>query len=647
MLSFFRRLSKSKIGTWVVAAIGIAIMAGFGLADLSNFGTGNLGLGMSSGTLIKVGDQEVTDRDLNDAMQRHLQQVRQQRPDADYSTIVGDLDPMLDAMVTDRVLIAFADKYQFPLSKRLIDGEIAQLPGTKGLDGNFSEQAYQQFLQREHMTDAQVRQLLAGGLVQRLLLTPVAVNARISVGMATPYASMLLEARQGEGASIPLEAFKTGLKPTDAQLQSFYAANRSHYIVPEQRVLRIAQIGPAAVADVTASDQEIAAYYNANKATYASNETRSLTQVVAQDQATANAIAQRAKGGASLAAAAAPAGNNAALSTLKDQTKDAYAGVAGQRAATAVFGAASGALIGPVQSDFGWVIAKVDSVKAVSGKTLDQARVEIAAKLNADKRKGAIEDLVDKVQNSVDGGSNFGEAVAAAKLPVTTTPLITANGSSRVDASFKLPPELAPTLKAGFEIGPSDPPELVSLPGDAGYAMVSPGQVIPASPAPLASIHDQVANDWVNDQAMQRARAAATQIAARASATASLAEAVKAAGVSLPAVQPLSARRLQINQAQGAVAAALKALFSGAAGKAQMIANPQGGGFFVVKVDKIIPGNAVLQPALIGQVRGELGQAAAQDYAQQFVADLKRDLKVKRNDSAIQAFRTRLLTSGG
>jgi peptidyl-prolyl cis-trans isomerase D len=74
---------------------------------------------------------------------------------------------------------------------------------------------------------------------------------------------------------------------------------------------------------------------------------------------------------------------------------------------------------------------------------------------------------------------------------------------------------------------------------------------------------------------------------------------------------------------------------------------PQGGGFFIVKVDKVIPGNALLQPALIGQVRSELGQASAQDYAQQFLADLKRYMKIKRNDNAIQAFRTRLLTGGG
>jgi len=169
---------------------------------------------------------------------------------------------------------------------------------------------------------------------------------------------------------------------------------------------------------------------------------------------------------------------------------------------------------------------------------------------------------------------------------------------------------------------------------------------VPAAPAPLASIHDQVANDWVNDQAMQRARAAATQIAAKGSGNASLSDAVKSAGVALPAVQPISVRRMQVGQAQGNIVPALRALFTAGPGSAKMVANP-GGGFFVIKVEKIIPGNAILQPGLIGQVRSELGQASAQDYAQQFVADLKRDVKAKRNDSAIQAFRTRLLTNGG
>lgn len=646
MLSFFRSLSKSKIGTWVVGAVGAAIMAGFALADLSNFGTGNLGLGASSGALATVGDQQVTEREASEAMQRRLQEARQQRAEADYASIIGDLNPIIEALLDQRTLMAFADKYGFPLSKRLIDAEIAQIPATKGLNGQFSEQAYQQFLTQQRMTDAEVRTVLAGGLLQRLILTPVATNARIPAGIATPYASMLLEARQGEAAIVPLEPFKAGLQPTDAQLQQFYTANRARYMIPEQRTLRIARIGPEQVANVAASDQEITAYYNSNKATYAPSEQRSLTQVVVPDQATASAIAGRAKGGATLAAAAAPAGNKAAVTTLKDQSRQAYADVAGDKAAAAVFSAPSGSVVGPVQSDFGWVVAKIDSVKAIGGKTMEQARAEIADKLNTDKRKGAIEDLVDKVQSAFDGGSNFSEAVAAAKLPVTTTPPIMANGTSRADSSYKLPPELAPVLKTGFEIAPNDQPEIIALPGDAGYAVVSPGEVTPAAPAPLASIRDRVASDWVNDQATERARAAATQIAAKSSGATSLADAIKSAGVALPAPRPISIRRIDLSNAQAGAAPALRMMFNTSAGKSRMAPNPAGG-FFVVKVTKVIPGNALLQPGLIGQVESELSQSTAQDYAQQFLADIRRTMKAKRKESAIEAFRSRLLTGGG
>ena len=185
----------------------------------------------------------------------------------------------------------------------------------------------------------EVRQVIAGGLLQRLLLTPVATNARFSVGMATPYASMMLESREGEVAMVPLDAFKAGLNPTDADLQSFYQANRNRYMIPEQRVLRIARIGPEQVAGVTASDQEIAAYYNANKASYAAKDTRTLSQAIVPDQASANAIAAKVKGGATIQRRRS---GGAAVTSLKDQTREAYAGVAGDKAAAAVFAASAG-----------------------------------------------------------------------------------------------------------------------------------------------------------------------------------------------------------------------------------------------------------------------------------------------------------------
>ena len=438
MLSFFRRVSKSKIGTWLMAAVLIAILGGFALSDISNFGTGKLGFGLGSDTLARVGGEQVTDREMSDAMQKRLQQVRQQNPSADYATMAGDFEPLLSSLIDQHALTAFADKYGFNLSKRLVDAEISSIPGTKGLNGQFSEQAYLAFLAQQRMTDAQVRDIIRGGLLQRLLLTPVAANGHVSVGVATPYAAMLLEARQGEAAVVPVAAFTGALKPTDADIQNYYAANRARYMVPERRVIRIARIGPEQVANVTASDREIAAYYNANQATYGARETRVLTQAVVPNQNMANAIASRAKGGAALAAAAAPAGANAAVSTVKDQTRQAYASVAGDKVAAAAFAAGAGAVVGPIQSDFGWTVVKVESVKKEGGKTLAQARSEIAAKLSADKRKQALDDLYNHVQDLIDNGSNFTEVAQQAKLPVTSTPLITAAGTSRTDPSGRV-----------------------------------------------------------------------------------------------------------------------------------------------------------------------------------------------------------------
>lgn len=645
MLSFFRKVSKSKFGTGVLALVLLAILAGFAIGDIQNFGSGNIGFGSSSSTLAKVGDQTVTDREMSDSMQRRLQELRQQRPDADYAAVAGDFDTILSALIDQRTMIAFAEKYGFHLSKRLVDAEIAQIPQAKGLNGQFSDQAYQAFLAQQRLTDAQVRQIITGGLLQRMLLTPVATNARASVGMATPYASMLLESREGEAAAIPLGAFRAGLKPGDADLQKFYATNRARYTIPEQRSLRIARIGPD-VPGLTASEQEIAAYYNANLETYGARQTRSLTQAVVPDQATAAGIAARAKSGASMTAAAAPAGANAAVTSVPDQTRTAYAGAAGEKIAAAAFAAPAGAVVGPLQSDFGWVVVKVDAIKSQGGKSLAQARSEIGAKLLVEKRKAALEVLVDKVQTAVDEGSNFGEAAAAARLTVTTTPLITANGRSLADPAFRAPADLAGAIKAGFESAPNDPPEIVTLPNQGGYVMIAPVEVVAAAPPPLANIRDRLTNDWIADQSARRARAAAEAIAAKANRGVPLAQAVREAGVALPAVRPLAARRIQIATAQGPVPPALQMLFTLVQGKSRVVADPKGRGLFVVKVTKIVPGNALLQPSLISQMQSELQQSLSEDYARQFVAAMRAEMKATTNAAAVQAVKARLASTG-
>ena len=644
MFAAFRRLSKSAVGTVIMVLFLLAILASFAMADIANVRSGTFGL--SSGTLAKVGDEEVTDRDFDRAMQRMLQQVQQENPGATYATLAGQLDNMLDQLINQATLLAFAADHGFVLSKRLVDAEIAGLPQTRGLDGKFSEQNYAAFLQQQRISDSELRRILGGALTEQLMIAPAAADARVPLGMARTYASMLLELREGQLSLVPAAAFTAGLNPSAGDLQSFYAQNRQRYMVPEQRILKIARISPETVAGAVPTDAEIAAYYNANRATYAGSETRVISQAVVADKRGADGIAARAKSGASFVAAAAPAGFAAEDVSLGAQSRAQYVGAANEAIANAVFSAAKGGVIGPIRSDLGWHVVKVEDIRGASGRTLAQAREEIAGLLTANKRKDALADLVGRVEDQILDGASFAETVAAAKIPVTTTPAINSAGASRSDSSYRLPAELQPVLQAGFAMEAGADAEVVTLANAAGYALVTVDQVIEAAPAPLAQITDRVRADWIQRKANDRARAVATEIANKVARGAPIEQAVAQAGMSLPPVEPITARRIQISRANADAAVALRMMFSLAQGKSRLVADPRGRGFFIIKTNKITPGNALNNPLLISQTQAEFQQAVGNELAQQMAAAMKLDQGVERNEEAIAAAKQRITGSG-
>ena len=644
MFAAFRRLSKSAIGTTIMVLFVLAILASFAAADVSNVFSGSFGT--SRGTLAEVGDEEVTDRDLDSAMRRVLQQAQQQNPDATYATIANQFDPVLDQLITERTLLAFTKDYGFTVSKRLVDAQIAGLPQTRGLDGKFNEQAYAAFLQQQQLTDAELRRLLQAALTQRLVLAPAAVDARVPLGVARPYASMLLEQREGQLGLVPTDAFRAGLNPSDGDLQSFYSQNRQRYIVPEQRVLRLAKISPETVAGVVPTEAEIAAHYKANQATYAGSETRVISQAVIQDKRQADGIAARARAGAPFAAAAAPAGFAAEDVNLGPQTRTQFAGLATDAIATDAFAALKGAVIGPIRSDLGWHVIRIEDIRGASGRSLAQAHDEIAALLATNKRKEALTDLVTRIEDQIVDGASFNEAAAAAKLPVMTTPAINSAGSSRADRAYRLPAELQPVLKTGFAMNADDDPEIVTLPEDAGYVMVAIDRIVEPAPAPLAEIKDRVREEWIQRKANDRARAVAADVAAKVARGASLEEAMKQSGTPLPPAQTISARRLQISQANAEAAVPLRMLFSLTKGKSRMVADPRGRGFFIIKTDRITPGNAMNTPLLIAQTQSEFQQAASNELGQQMMTAMKTEQGVKRNEEAIAAAKRRITGAG-
>jgi peptidyl-prolyl cis-trans isomerase D len=120
---------------------------------------------------------------------------------------------------------------------------------------------------------------------------------------------------------------------------------------------------------------------------------------------------------------------------------------------------------------------------------------------------------------------------------------------------------------------------------------------------------------------------------------------MQGAGVaSLPKPQPLSVRRIQLSQLGGEVPPPLQILFSLAPGRARLAAAPDNQGFFLVKLNRIVPGNAATQPTLITQVQNEFNRSTSEELALQFVTAAQKELGVKRDEAAIAAAKRRLVT---
>jgi peptidyl-prolyl cis-trans isomerase D len=630
-----------------VLAIGLfAIVAtGFGTDGMGGLG----GVGGASGdTLVSVGGEAVTSNEVSDQVNRQLERARLQEPELDIGTFLrtGAFEAILRQLVSQEAMVAFADKVGIVASKRMIDGEIASVPQFKNIAGQFDQQAFQQALQRERITEDQLRRDLAATLIQRQVLLPVAGSPVVPQAMALQYASLLLEQRSGTVGLVPAAAMGAGREPTDAEVAAFYRENQGRYTIPERRVIRYALIGPERVAAAAPpTEAEIAAAYQANQAQYGAKQTRTLSQVVLPDEAAARAFAAKLAGGTSFAAAAAQAGFGVGDIAIGDQTKEQFARLSSPAVADAAFAASQGAATAPIRSPLGWHIVRVDAINTTAATPLAAVRGDLERQIAQQKAGEALGALVTRIEDALGEGSNFEEVARANGLAIQDTPPVTATGMQPGVAGWQPPAELKPLLKPAFEMTPDDDPVVETIAPNQRFAIMAVNRVIEAAPPPLQQIAPIVKADLVKRRALERARAVATALVAKINGGVPARQAFAEAGMPLPAPQPVQARRLDIARPNQPVPPPLAMMFSLPRGKARLLAAPQGAGWFVVHLEQSVAGDASSSPQLIQATRTQFERILGEEYATQFSQAVEKNLEVERDEGAIRAAK-RALTGG-
>lgn len=646
MLTIFRKLLHSKLGA-IIGLILLAVIAiAFASGDIASLRS-NSGIGGGS-SVATVGNEDIDATQLAQSANAALERVKREQPTATMKLMVaqGGVEQVLDDLIDRMALFVFGRKNGIVAGDRLIDSEIAQIPGFMGVDGKFNQDTFRQALAQQGLSEKVLREDIAQGLVSQQLLVPAQYGAILPRYAATRYAALLDETRTGLIAPFPSMAFIPERGPSDAELQAFYKGHVNEFIRPERRAIRYATFGEDATKQPPApTDGEIKARYDANKAQYAAQDKRRIVQLIVPTEAAAKAIVAEVEGGKSLEAAAQAKGLSAA--GLEFLSKAELAEQFSPAVADSVFAAQTGKLAAPQKSPLGWHVIRVEEAQKKPERAFAEVREELAAQIMQEKRRAAFTNELARIEDQFANGASFIEVAKSLGAEVRTTEPLTADGQIYLKPGERGPEILNSVLKNAFSMEQEEP-QVAEVERGKTFMVYDVSDIVASAPAPLNEISDDVKSAWALDKGSQAARAAALKVQAEVRRGTPLEKAVASVGKRLPPVQPVTMSRPTLTQALQSgrkVPPPISLMFHMAANTVKVQSAPEERGWFVVTLSKIEPAK-VVSDELVASARKELGGQLGQSYADALGKAIRKDVGVTRNDEAIKAVREQLAGTG-
>jgi [acyl-carrier-protein] S-malonyltransferase len=132
---------------------------------------------------------------------------------------------------------------------------------------------------------------------------------------------------------------------------------------------------------VTVPEHEVCAYYERNRDRYRRRAARRVRHILVSDEASAAAVIRQLAAGEEMASLAATRSADAGSRTQGGLLGDVHRGEFAGPLEDALFGAEIGAIVGPIQTEHGWHVARVEATFGESYVPYAEARPVIEAEL--------------------------------------------------------------------------------------------------------------------------------------------------------------------------------------------------------------------------------------------------------------------------
>ena len=359
---------------------------------------------------------------------------------------------VLDDMIDEQLMRLAAESDGIVISDAEIRKEIEQIPDFQ-VDGKFDADRYQLLLasQNPPQSPRTFEQKVRDGLQYGLIPSRLARSGFVTDVELDRLMRLLGERRDVSFVVMP-PAPVDNAPVTPAQIQAWYAAHAREYRTPETVRLEYVEVDASTLPVPLADEAALRKLYDEQAAKYSTAEQRSVSHILVQvaadasdadkkaAEARAKKIAEQARApGADFAALARAnsddAGSKAAGGSLGWLTKGGMPGPFDE----AAFAMRAGEVRGPVKTDFGWHVIKVDELRGGTRQPFEAVRAQLEQELVEGGRERAFNELSGKLVDAIYKNPNSLEPAAKSLgLAVQTTPAFSRNGGPDIAGDAKV-----------------------------------------------------------------------------------------------------------------------------------------------------------------------------------------------------------------
>ncbi len=393
--------------------LALVIVPPFALWGIDSYQRG----GVRAGDVAEVAGQKISEQEFAEAMRQQQERLR--------AMLGRNFDPamfdssairmeLLEGMISQRLLMQHAVRNNFNVSNETLIETTMSIPAFQ-VGGKFSRELYDSMLRNERMSSETFDAALRRDLLVQQISGAVSDSGMASKVAARQFA--LLRAQQREVAEHRIQAGAqlARVKIAPEAVRAFYEGNPARFLVPEEvQVEYVVLSTDALLAAEKIGPDEIKAYYQTNSAKYGEPEQRRASHILIASKSgagesekaktrerAAQILAQVRKSPESFADHAKKSSDDPGSASQGGDLGFFARGMMVRPFEDAAFRLKPNQISDLVESDFGFHIIRITSIKAGKMKSMEQARPEIELELKKQRAGRRFAEAAEAFSNLV------------------------------------------------------------------------------------------------------------------------------------------------------------------------------------------------------------------------------------------------------